>query len=151
MHIKRLGTAEQPSCILYLPNAPQWEADTILNIPDLIAANGNHWRKIMTIFAKLQSPDENWREYRDKDLLREAELISFENKLINSPAAFHLIAGKATWERMGYNSDEFEVLDDNQRLYRKGRVFLTPYPDYRQFPNLLIEQLRTLLNRTTGD
>lgn len=143
-----LGTAEHPTCILYLPTPPQWEADAAVDIPALIETNGNHWRKILTIFAKLQCPDEHWREYRDHKLLKTAELISFEDRLKSNPKAFHLIAGKASWARLGYQPEAFEALDEHQRLYRKGSVFLTPYPDYRQFPNALIEQLKTLMIRT---
>lgn len=139
-----LGSARHPDCILYLPNPPQWDDHQPLDLAALIAANGNHWRKILTIFAKLRSPDGDWRAYRDQQLLKSTELISFEDRLTDAPQAIHLIAGKASWERLGLKSRAFEPLDGD-RLYQQGRIFLTPYPDYRQFPNQLIDTLRPLM------
>lgn len=145
MSIQLLGSARQPECVLYLPNPPQWDTGKPLDLPSLIQANGNHWRKILTIFAKLRCTNDNWREYRDQELLQSAELICFADKLIETASTYHLIAGKANWQRMGFRQGEFKVLDDN-RLYQKGRVFLTPYPDYRQFPNQLIHTLKPLIS-----
>lgn len=48
------------SYAFYLPNPPlmpeywHWEQDN--SIAELIALNGNHWRKIFTIMAKICAP-----------------------------------------------------------------------------------------------
>ena len=54
-----LGPA-QASLICYLPNPPQYPQDcTRTDVAALIAHNGNHWRKILTILAKLCVTDAN--------------------------------------------------------------------------------------------
>lgn len=138
---------------LYLPNPPEHMPKNQVNErPDialLTRLNGNHWRKIFTILAKLAAPDDNWREYRDQQLLHHAEQISFGDKL-EQRNGWHLVAGKASWQRMGF-ADETGVpilmhpIDEKGRVFIKDQVVLVPYPDYRQFPNQLIEQIRTIL------
>jgi hypothetical protein len=139
-----LGSRD-PELILYLPNPPLMPAaDQPLDIKQLITINGNHWRKIFTILAKLKAADGDWRSYRDHKLLQQKEAICFDDRLL-AGSARHLIAGKASWIRLGLDPNDFEPLDDQQRLWRRDNVFLTPYPDYRQFPNVLIEQLKPFL------
>ncbi len=120
---------------------PAINSGGVLSVPDLITLNGNHWRKILTIFAKLTSPDDDWKTYRDHCLLQEREVICFADSLCES-ASFHLIAGKASWEYLGVNLLEFQALDVEQRLWVKGNVMCTPYFDYRQFPNALVDVAR---------
>lgn len=138
---------------LYLPNPPARLPPTMSlaqpDIAQLTELNGNHWRKIFTILAKLCAPDEDWRSYRDQQLLR-SEQISFTSTLADHQG-WHLVAGKSTWQRLGFASeggvDEgMECLEEQGRLFRQGRILLVPYPDYRQFPNQLIEQLRAMLH-----
>ena len=112
-----------------------------LSVPELISMNGNHWRKIFTIFAKLVSNEDDWKTYRDDCLLQEREVICFTDGLQES-ASFHLIAGKASWEYFGMDMTGFKALDLEQRLWVKGNVMCTPYFDYRQFPNALIDVAR---------
>lgn len=143
--------------VLYTANRPLYppamNCTGVLSVPALIAHNGNHWRKILTIFAKLTSPDEDWKTYRDHCLLQEREEICFTDSLRES-AAFHLIAGKASWEQLGMDMTEFQALDAEQRLWVKGNVMCTPYFDYRQFPNALVDIARarilTQLNGSTS-
>ncbi|MEH6625718.1 MAG: hypothetical protein V7739_04690 [Motiliproteus sp.] len=135
-----------PGLILYLPNPPiRPSIEQPIDIPELIALNGNHWRKIFTIFAKLGAPRADWRQYRDNDLLKRKEAICFGDTLVHINAR-HIVAGKASWERLGLDQIDFDSLDDQQRVWKQGNVFLTPYPDYRQFPNELIEQLKPFLS-----
>ncbi|MFT5722263.1 MAG: hypothetical protein ACI9W6_002589 [Motiliproteus sp.] len=167
MSLGYLGSRE-PDLILYLPNPPllipellipellmpeqipeqiakrMAALDQPLDIKQLIAINGNHWRKIFTILAKLSAPHSDWKSYRDHALLHRKEAICFDDRLIASSAR-HLVAGKASWMRLGLDADDFEPLDDRQRVWVRDNVFLTPYPDYRQFPNALIEQLKPLV------
>ena len=131
--------------ILYTANRPllpsAMDCGGALSVPELITLNGNHWRKILSIFAKLTSPDDDWKTYRDHYLLQEREVICFADSLQES-AALHLIAGKASWELLGMDMAEFQALDVEQRLWVNGNVMCTPYFDYRQFPNTLIEVAR---------
>lgn len=142
--------ATSATLTLYLPNPPSEIPKgmdlTQPDVPLLTSLNGNHWRKIFTILAKLTAPDENWREYRDQALLQYSERISFADNL-DDRDGWQLIAGKASWQRLGFTDETFlprdmHPLDGQGRLYLKDRIVLTPYPDYRQFPNQLIEILR---------
>ncbi len=127
--------------VLYTAHRPvlcsALNSEGLLSVPGLISLNGNHWRKILTIFAKLASSDDDWRAYRDHCLLHKREAISFSAGLLES-ASLHLIAGKASWERLGMDMKEFQALDMEQRLWVKENVICTPYFDYRQFPNALV-------------
>jgi len=151
--IKTMG-ASSAKLTLYLPNPPtEIPPGMDLSPPDislLTDLNGNHWRKIFTILAKLASPDENWREYRDQHLLQHTEQISFSDTL-EERGGWHLVAGKASWQRLGFSDEldrpqNMQPLDEHGRIYIRDRIVLTPYPDYRQFPNLLIDQLRLRLH-----
>jgi hypothetical protein len=133
---------------LYLPNPPVLYEGFVAaspNIPRMIENNGNHWRKIFTIMAKLSSSDKDWKSYRDTGLLQKQEMICFEDKL-QSANGWHLIAGKASWERMGFDAGDFSPADNQARAWIKDNVILTPYPDYRQFSNDLIAQIGLLLS-----
>ncbi len=148
MTLRYLGSPT-PALILYLPHPPQLtDAGRPVDIGAIIARNGNHWRKILTILAKLSAPDDDWRRYRDNDLLQHHEAICFADQLQPGPA-WHLVAGKASWQRLGIDPAQCRALDEQQRLRVKDRLILSPYPDYRQFPNSLIGQLREHLYRTT--
>ncbi len=135
--------------ILYLPTAPQLDHGTQINVTALIAANGNHWRKILTILAKLCAPDDDWRSYRDQHLLRNHEALCFADQLQHDAThnRLHLIAGKASWNRLGLHAEQLRPLDDSARVLVHDNQILTPYPDYRQFPNALIAQLRPLIQQ----
>lgn len=130
-----------PEIVLYIGNKPEFSVDMcskgVLAVPELILLNGNHWRKIFTIFAKLTSPHDDWRTYRDDALLHQREAICFSGKLVDS-ATIHLIAGKASWVQLALDMEEFQPLDKEQRVWMNGNIICTPYFDYRQFPNALI-------------
>lgn len=134
-----------PDLILYLPNPPRMPASHPWGITELIDLNGNHWRKILTILAKLCAPTDDWKGYRDNELLKQKQAICFEGTLIAGDAR-HLVAGKASWIRLGLDPSDFHPLDDQQRAWQRGNIFLTPYLDYRQFPNALIEQIKPCLS-----
>ncbi|WP_157890294.1 DUF6942 family protein [Marinobacterium aestuarii] len=136
---------------LYLPNPPLILASEHgklhPDIPDLIRHNGNHWRKIFSILAKLGTPaDCRWQDYRDLELLHRHEVICFADGLLPT-AQWHLVAGKASWQRLGFDPGTFSPLDDEGRVLIRGNILLTPYPDYRQFPNRTVEQVRSRLER----
>jgi len=146
--------AKLASTVLYINNQPQNQRQNKnepFDVTSCIAENGNHWRKIMTIYAKLCADDpEKWREYRDQKLLQINEKISFSDN-INTQATVHIFAGRQCWQR--FIADEqlhsLVSLECQRVFYRKdpvlGMMLYTPYFDYRQFPNQLIEQVRELL------
>ncbi|WP_261841918.1 DUF6942 family protein [Aliamphritea ceti] len=143
-----LGNSQAEIC-LYLPTPPILE-NGWQGYDDAVRQNGNHWRKILIILSKIACPTDDWRSHRDNALL-ETEAINFRNSL-NTAAKVHLIAGKASWERLGMIASEqspadtgFTPLDDSGMLWRKDNLILTPYPDYRQFPNHQIDCLRAAL------
>ena len=141
--------------VLYTAHRPvlcsALNSEGLLSVPGLISLNGNHWRKILTIFAKLASVDVGWRVYRDHCLLHKREAICFSTGLLES-ASLHLIAGKASREYLGMDLKEFQALDMEQRLWVKGNVMCTPYFDYRQFPNALVEIARArIFAQLNGD
>ncbi|WP_372742431.1 hypothetical protein [Neptunomonas sp.] len=145
--------------VLYIANRPVLSSAMhrggVFSAAELISLNGNHWRKILTIFAKLASPDGDWRAYRDHALLHQREAICFSGKLVES-ATIHLVAGKASWAHLGLDMEEFQPLkesqrikesqpikefqplDAEQRVWISGNIICTPYFDYRQCPNALI-------------
>ncbi|WP_432470629.1 DUF6942 family protein [Amphritea sp. HPY] len=151
MTISHLGNLEQAETILYLPAPPILPTGDTLNLPELIKINGNHWRKILTIYAKLCCTKGRWQDYRDQKLLHNVDAISFANQLIDNqnPRCSHIVAGKASWARLGIEPSQLDDIDAEGMAkscaYKKGQLILTPYPDYRQFPNALIEQVKHVL------
>lgn len=138
----------QARVALYLENRPVFE-QLQLDAPTIIAANGNHWRKILTIWSKLLAPCD-WREYRDHHLLQRDEQLIFETRLAPS-AQVHILSGKACWTR--FSVDDLRLLECcstscGRAFYQRaaqGLMIYAPYFDYRQLPNSLIAELREVL------
>lgn len=144
-----LGNPESKICF-HLPNVPI-VGETGYKIDDLVAINGNHWRKVFVIIAKLCCHNVSWQQYRSEDLINEV-YISFENKL-NEFATLQYICGKS-------HSKTFELCEDNKswqtvneeydvkfhQTMTGQKMLLTPYLDYRQFPNALIEEVKSYLS-----
>lgn len=143
-----LGPAH-PRLVLYLPHRPEGLEQLAKNpsAPTLIANNSNHWRKIVTLLAKIACPDAgDWRRFRDEDLFRQTSLC-FVPKLVDT-AAWHWIGGRDNLRRFGnlhhralpLATSPDICIDPDQRL------LLTPYPDYRQLSNTKIDQIRFALD-----
>jgi len=172
-----------PDIIFYLPTPPvlpaQWHAAQMDAITQLVELNGNHWRKIVTIMAKIccLQHDINihkgacWKLIRD-NLFSEADELQQElsHKQVRScinvarlrcqlrivnphsnhtlasaltTSSWHLVCGKETQLRMGITANpSYEPLDPQQKIKRQHTVLLTPYLDYRQYSNKLIELTR---------
>lgn len=148
-----IGNAEAKTCY-YLPNAPTlpqgWSYHQEDALTTLIVLNGNHWRKILTIMAKLSAPDTDWKNYRDTQLLKRNEQILIGASNLSSTAVRHIIVGAVSAAKLNINSANtlFNSLDEQDRLHANGLgVFISPYLDYRQFPNSLIEQLKPYLRK----
>lgn len=146
---------DQATKVFILPTPPKGDylVDEYgrLVAPDLanvINQDGNHWRKILTIMAKLCVSGENWRDYRDKDLLQTTECILFNlPEVFDRKTVYFICGGKmqADMKQM----KELTSLDDKNLLKVHNNIILCPYPDYRQFPNRLIELNLAYLNQVS--
>ncbi|MFB2647533.1 DUF6942 family protein [Shewanella mangrovisoli] len=156
----------------YLPNPPllpddwHWEQDNA--IAELIALNGNHWRKIFTIMAKICAPSEDWRDYRDNLLLKQQQMLLIGANALSPHANIHIVCGQAAATALGIAADshiatdalqttEQQLMQDSQAKLQdvtammqsqsghSSCVLLTPYLDYRQYSNALIALTRNHL------
>ncbi|MFD1383784.1 DUF6942 family protein [Rhodanobacter aciditrophus] len=138
--------------IFLLPNKPLLPQGVMnyreMDTKDLISLNGNHWRKILTIIAKLTTfPSEDWRIVRDNKLWDRAKLVfnaqHLASELNESEAkigAWVFIVGKT------FNDDfpipeNAKVLGEAHVAKAEGNLIWSPYLDYRQFPNDLIDEI----------
>lgn len=156
-----------PKVIFYLPTPPvlpsDWQESEANAVQQLIEVNGNHWRKIIVIISKLVSKNlAGWRETQIS-LLQQSndehlqvaiaivnESIKQANDLVLDPTILHIICGKNTFSRFAIKSgllDQSLSLNDKQTIQYHQQIFLTPYLDYRQFPNALIDLLRPILHQ----
>ncbi|QIR14870.1 DUF6942 family protein [Shewanella aestuarii] len=153
-----------------------WQADDLGSVDKLIADNGNHWRKIIVIASKLVAINlSNWREIKPNLLSSSirntsghlkcalaivpspsdnhplsTNLNSYHNDK-NNPQVWHIICGLETLKRLGLQSQQFDnkvSLNQQQSLYYQEKLMFTPYLDYRQFPNNLIELARDIIHAT---
>ncbi|MFB2729806.1 hypothetical protein ACE02H_20255 [Shewanella mangrovisoli] len=156
----------------YLPNHPlmpedwHWKQDNA--IAELIALNGNHWRKIFTIMAKICTPSEDWRDYRDNLLLKQRQMLLIGANTLSPHAKIHIVCGQAAATALGIAADnhiatdalqttEQQLMHDSQGKLQdvtammqsqsplSSCVLLTPYLDYRQYSNALIALTRNHL------
>ncbi|BDQ66548.1 hypothetical protein ACE02Y_10335 [Shewanella xiamenensis] len=168
MHIGPAAT----TYAFYLPNPPlmpedwHWEQDNA--IAELIALNGNHWRKIFTIMAKICAPSEDWRDYRDNLLLKQQQMLLIGANALSPHANIHIVCGQAAATALGIVAEshiatdalqitEQQLMQDSQAklqdvtamMQSQSRhlscVLLTPYLDYRQYSNALIALTRNHL------
>lgn len=117
-------------------------------IADIITQDGNHWRKILTIMAKLSDTATDWRDYRDSELLQQDECILFKlPDSFDDDKTYFLCGGQI---QAGLtNKENFINLDEKALIRVKANLILCPYPDYRQFPNYLIALNLAYLHQTT--
>ena len=144
-----LGTP-QPTLTLYLPHRPEGLAE-LIDAPDagrLMENNSNHWRKIVTLLAKVASPQEDWRSFRDDALFAHTALC-FTPHLEDVPG-WHWIGGKDNLQRFnveGLNAKRLRGAPE-VALDAEKQVLLTPYPDYRQLSNATVAEIRKALGRS---
>lgn len=171
-HIFGQTTNEKTRLTCYLPTPPSLpygfnSLPELSQHPDSIALcieqNGNHWRKILIILAKLAAaihyqhiPNEKeWKHYRDHFLLQDGLAnISFSDAF-EAHEGWHLISGQAHWTNLKLNknktinNNQFELINEKYLCYKTStdtnkNVLLGPYLDYRQFPNVLIAQCQSI-------
>ncbi|WP_394205652.1 DUF6942 family protein [Shewanella waksmanii] len=125
--------------IFYLPTAPtlcaSWHYRNDDAIDKIVADNGNHWRKILVIMAKLMSPDDDWRQYMASELLKRHEAIVIDAQALSANAHRHIVCGQKMWQQL-------QLANDNPAKVAESRIIQLPYLDYRQCPNTLIQATR---------
>ncbi|MGJ3257394.1 MAG: DUF6942 family protein [Alcanivorax sp.] len=140
--------AIRPTLMLYLPHRPNGLV-RLQQRPDaaeLLAANSNHWRKIVNLLAKVVSPSaEDWRLFRDVSLFQNTAL-GFAPAL-SSGGGWHWIGGKENLQRfVGLKHNACPLVGaPGVSVDTERRLLLTPYPDYRQLSNALVETVRRFL------
>lgn len=143
-----------PKLVLYLPHRPNG-LEPLLEHPSagaLVAANSNHWRKIVTLLAKIASPHaDDWRRFRDESLFQQTALC-FAPKLVKGTpidaSSWHWIGGRENLQRFTSLHHQAEPLTNGADVFldRGKRLLLTPYPDYRQLSNRLVSDIRSALS-----
>ncbi|MFC6635459.1 DUF6942 family protein [Microbulbifer taiwanensis] len=140
--------APNPQLVLYLPHRPHGLAQ-LIDLPcarALVDANSNHWRKIVTLLAKIASPvADDWRHYRDEQLFRQTALC-FAPRLVET-GCWHWIGGRDNLQRFDTLHHNAQLLTDAPDISVDAdrRLLLTPYPDYRQLSNALVRRIRCAL------
>lgn len=147
--ITRIGSTA-PKLRLYLPHQPDGLAQLAErpDARDLIARNTNHWRKIITLLAKVASPQPDaWRTYRDTTLFGDTALC-FSAELEATPPSWHWIGGQDNLARFGIDTRQAQPLTPGSAIAIDSHacLLLTPYPDYRQLPNVMVAEVRRALD-----
>lgn len=138
---------DEADFVFLLPNRPVLPSSVDVSflkkpdVPSLIELNGNHWRKIFTIMAKLTAPTyDSWKVFRDKELLNKVGIVFSLDQLCDYKGVIFIVGNTFR--------DELPVADSAQEVGETHTSFVylpyiwCPYLDYRQFPNILIEALR---------
>ncbi|GIU29402.1 hypothetical protein L2719_15650 [Shewanella schlegeliana] len=151
---KQIIGLENAKICFYLPTPPtleaNWSHTAPLAVQNLIKINGNHWRKILTIMAKIAVANTNWKRYRDELLLKQDESILIDSVQLNPNASVHIICGQLSAQKLNLNSALFKPITSDSSSSHVSKhtsqaIYLCPYLDYRQFPNQQIDILRAAL------
>lgn len=163
MSVSGIGDAHNLWLVVYCPNRPPLPAFQTRTgiapagsdeLAQIVAATGNHWRKIFNLYAKLlhrlAPQSERWQDDRDKYLLQAGSgtLLLFSPPLWPAPNAVHLVMGKAHATASGLTLETLPDLgayDEHFTFSPTHRLILTPYFDYRQLSNARLEQLAQLI------
>ncbi|MEL4401361.1 hypothetical protein AAEJ42_13885 [Shewanella algae] len=135
---------------VYLPNPPTLPLDWHWQQSDaaaaLIAANSNHWRKILVICAKIFAPDDDWRSFLQQGLFSQVALEIGATELVTD-SGIALIAGNEAADKLNIADDAGQELTGSPGIQRLDQWrWKVPYLDYRQFPNASILLLRQALH-----
>jgi len=155
---------DQTLLVLYLPNRPDisdyknkrfLKNVCIGRIPQIIDETGNHWRKIFSIYSKIAyslniEAADKWQTYRDEILLTKnsSEIICFSSSLLKiDEKTVHIISGKDCASKFDFDLKKFRQVDAEGKILNYKNIYLTPYFDYRQFPNKLVELLSNSIRK----
>lgn len=147
----------------YLPNPPIFPDNLQPNdknfVDNVIELNGNHWRKIFTIMAKIavksDQPDA-WRAIRSKLFTDTVNLMStslfINSKALCPNASLHIVCGQQALDLLKSQSssnDNIEQailnakpIDEKQKIMAHKQILIAPYLDYRQFSNQQINSVK---------
>lgn len=146
--MQTIGNPRSQICF-YLPKPPLFPTYTELNSTQnsntwqqaLIDLNGNHWRKILVLIAKISAPNLQWRNYRTQLFTVQREQVQFGATQLNPHAKWHIVCGIQAAKMLGVSSAH-----QPKQIVVKEQVIFTPYLDYRQLPNVLVEQIRQIIH-----
>ncbi|WP_163930673.1 hypothetical protein [Paraferrimonas sp. SM1919] len=143
--MSQLGPVHAPICF-YLPSKPIGHYEGLsqpLLSEQLIQNGGNHWRKILTIAAKLCAPNENWKDYRDNFLFTSNEQMRFASEKLTNAASLHFVCGQQSYQKLNIRQTPNKT--SSPKVHYLANVIVLPYLDYRQFPNKDIEIARKMI------
>lgn len=146
-HLWLGASANDASYVFLLPNKPDFpdEVNSLFierpDVSSLIELNGNHWRKIFTIMAKLTSPTSDaWKVFRDHELFGKVG-VAFSHDQLVAYKGIVIVVGNTFREQLVIPVSA-KVIGDRHVCYVSLPYIWCPYLDYRQFPNRLIDALR---------
>ena len=141
------ASVDEAEYVFLLPNKPDLPCEVnalFLEKPDvplLIELNGNHWRKIFTIMAKLTSPSyDSWKVFRDQGLFGKVGVAFSQDQLAGCKGVV-IVVGSTFREQLAIPDSAKEIGDRHTSFVSLPYIWC-PYLDYRQFPNRLIDALR---------
>ena len=141
-----VGYGNENAPIQFMLPTPPKSLENNQSIEDIVELNGNHWRKIFVIIAKLCCRQKQWQKYRSENLLNEVYL-NFSLKP-NFNKQINIVCGKQHAQSMGIFEESLNwgAIDTLMRIRANTKdsahkIVVTPYLDYRQFPNALIEEV----------
>ncbi|MEO9656392.1 DUF6942 family protein [Marinomonas sp.] len=149
-----LGPRASLNYVFLLPNppllrdAPDHGWVDCPNVAHLIEDNGNHWRKIVTIMAKLIATDElDWRRYRDAHLFDHCALVFSLDQLkqIENEEYTLFVVGNLFRAEIPVSKNAQKLGEKQIAYVNQDRTIWCPYLDYRQFPNALVAAIRSKL------
>jgi len=128
-------------------------------LESLVAATGNHWRKIINLYAKLshglRPAFDCWQDERDSRLLQAGSGTALLFSKPGPPVhALTLVMGKTYALDCGFTEDRTPDLAtgaEGIRVSLSQRLILTPYFDYRQLSNARLGALVTLIRESFPD
>lgn len=143
---QRLGNSN-PRLTVYIPHEPAGLDACVADpcVSSLLAHNSNHWRKIVTLAAKVAAPDDDWRDFRDRHFFDQVALVFAP--AIEQTSGWHWIGGKENQNRLGLANISATPLPGTDDLFviPEHKLLLTPYPDYRQLSNEKVVRIRHAL------
>ncbi|TBR42451.1 hypothetical protein CBF23_006995 [Marinomonas agarivorans] len=149
--MQSMGVSQAEAKIVFiLPTPPKghYAIDAMghvmqVDTQSIIEQDGNHWRKVLTIMAKLCAPiRDNWRVYRDHELLQQDERIEFEIPTVFLPSIQYFICGGEMQKKLNQERLSPVYVNGKQTVAQCGQIIFCPYLDYRQYPNADIELTR---------
>lgn len=118
----------------------------------LVSATGNHWRKIVNLYAKLlhrlEPLEASWQDCRDQRLLQAGSgcALLFSAPPLRSENGWQLVMGKAYAESCELDQLHDLCTQDGFPWSPSRRLILTPYFDYRALSNARLDDLYRLID-----